>query len=73
VVDLEFERPFYELIIDGIHSHPNSVRVCPSDALINGPTVLILMAAAGVQRIPRRMHEQMQLKVPSREFSKFEV
>lgn len=22
-----FERPFYELIVDGIHSHPNSVRV----------------------------------------------
>jgi N-acetylglucosamine-6-phosphate deacetylase len=28
VADLEFERPFYELIVDGIHSHPNSVRVC---------------------------------------------
>lgn len=24
----KFERPFYELIVDGIHSHPNSVRVC---------------------------------------------
>lgn len=23
----EFERPFYGLIVDGIHSHPNSVRV----------------------------------------------
>ena len=23
----EFERPFYEMIVDGIHSHPNSVRV----------------------------------------------
>ena len=23
-----FERPFYEIIVDGIHSHPNSVRVC---------------------------------------------
>ncbi|EEB94028.1 hypothetical protein MPER_07235, partial [Moniliophthora perniciosa FA553] len=22
-----FERPFYELIVDGIHSHPNSVRM----------------------------------------------
>ena len=33
VADLEFERPFYELIVDGIHSHPNSVRVCPSHAL----------------------------------------
>ena len=27
VADLEFERPFYGLIINGIHSHPNSVRV----------------------------------------------
>ena len=32
VADLEFERPFYELIVDGIHSHPNSVRVCLWDA-----------------------------------------
>ena len=23
----QFVRPFYELIVDGIHSHPNSVRV----------------------------------------------
>jgi N-acetylglucosamine-6-phosphate deacetylase len=22
-----FERPFYEMIVDGIHSHPNSVKV----------------------------------------------
>ena len=31
VADLSFERPFYEMIVDGIHSHPNSVRVscCP--------------------------------------------
>ncbi|KAH9955018.1 hypothetical protein BC827DRAFT_1142175 [Russula dissimulans] len=27
VADLEFERPFYELIVDGVHSHPNSVRL----------------------------------------------
>lgn len=25
--EMSFERPFYELIVDGIHSHPNSVRV----------------------------------------------
>lgn len=24
---IEFMRPFYEIIVDGIHSHPNSVRV----------------------------------------------
>ena len=23
-----FVRPFYEMIVDGIHLHPNSVRVC---------------------------------------------
>ncbi|KAI0359272.1 Metallo-dependent hydrolase [Trametes cingulata] len=30
VADLSFERPFYELIVDGIHSHPNSVRLAYS-------------------------------------------
>jgi N-acetylglucosamine-6-phosphate deacetylase len=24
---IPFDRPFYEIIVDGIHSHPNSVRV----------------------------------------------
>ena len=28
-----FQRPFYELIVDGIHSHPNSVRVSGSELL----------------------------------------
>ena len=27
VAGLSFERLFYEMIVDGIHSHPNSVRV----------------------------------------------
>lgn len=27
VADMAFERPFYGMIVDGIHSHPNSVRV----------------------------------------------
>ena len=27
VAKMAFERPFYGLIVDGIHSHPNSVRV----------------------------------------------
>ncbi|TFK50997.1 Metallo-dependent hydrolase [Heliocybe sulcata] len=27
VADMAFERPFYEMIVDGIHSHPNSVRL----------------------------------------------
>ncbi|KAG6889090.1 hypothetical protein C0992_006418, partial [Termitomyces sp. T32_za158] len=26
VADMAFVRPFYGLIVDGIHSHPNSVR-----------------------------------------------
>lgn len=27
VADMEFARPFYGIIVDGIHCHPNSVRV----------------------------------------------
>lgn len=27
IADMAFERPFYGMIVDGIHSHPNSVRV----------------------------------------------
>ncbi|KAI0919327.1 hypothetical protein AcV5_002278 [Taiwanofungus camphoratus] len=30
VAQMAFERPFYELIVDGIHSHPNSVRLAYS-------------------------------------------
>ncbi|KAI0667066.1 Metallo-dependent hydrolase [Trametes maxima] len=30
VAAMSFERPFYELIVDGIHSHPNSVRLAYS-------------------------------------------
>lgn len=30
------QRPFYELIVDGIHSHPNSVRVSESGLLLHG-------------------------------------
>jgi len=30
VSHMPFERPFYELIVDGIHSHPNSVRLAYS-------------------------------------------
>lgn len=28
IADMGFERPYYGLIVDGIHCHPNSVRVC---------------------------------------------
>lgn len=42
VADLAFERPFYGMIVDGIHSHPNSVRVCTvSSEPSPGPRVLI--------------------------------
>lgn len=27
IADMTFERPYYGLIVDGIHCHPNSVRV----------------------------------------------
>ena len=27
IADMAFERPYYGLIVDGIHCHPNSVRV----------------------------------------------
>ncbi|KAF8891794.1 Metallo-dependent hydrolase [Infundibulicybe gibba] len=27
IADMAFERPFYGIIVDGIHSHPNSVRL----------------------------------------------
>ncbi|KAL0955867.1 hypothetical protein HGRIS_002067 [Hohenbuehelia grisea] len=27
IADMDFERPFYGVIVDGIHSHPNSVRL----------------------------------------------
>jgi N-acetylglucosamine-6-phosphate deacetylase len=27
IADMPFERPFYGIIVDGIHCHPNSVRV----------------------------------------------
>jgi N-acetylglucosamine-6-phosphate deacetylase len=27
IADMSFTRPFYGIIVDGIHSHPNSVRV----------------------------------------------
>jgi len=30
IADMSFERPFYEMIVDGIHSHPNSVRLAYS-------------------------------------------
>ena len=28
IADMEFERPYFSIIVDGIHCHPNSVRVC---------------------------------------------
>ena len=37
-----FERPFYEIIVDGIHSHPNSVRVCTVKYFVGYSNTLIL-------------------------------
>jgi N-acetylglucosamine-6-phosphate deacetylase len=34
IADMAFERPYYGLIVDGIHCHPNSVRVCISQPSI---------------------------------------
>ncbi|KAJ7772116.1 carbohydrate esterase family 9 protein [Mycena maculata] len=30
IADMTFDRPFYDIIVDGIHSHPNSVRLAYS-------------------------------------------
>ncbi|KAJ7287180.1 carbohydrate esterase family 9 protein [Mycena rebaudengoi] len=30
VADMAFDRPYYDMIVDGIHSHPNSVRLAYS-------------------------------------------
>ncbi|KAJ6497656.1 carbohydrate esterase family 9 protein [Mycena sanguinolenta] len=30
VADMPFDRPYYDMIVDGIHSHPNSVRLAYS-------------------------------------------
>ncbi|KAJ8076589.1 N-acetyl-glucosamine-6-phosphate deacetylase [Marasmius tenuissimus] len=44
----EFERPFYEMIVDGIHSHPNSVRVgtSPSSELFAMMISLVLIPSS---------------------------
>lgn len=34
VADMTFERPYYGIIVDGIHSHPNSVRVRFSSVIV---------------------------------------
>jgi N-acetylglucosamine-6-phosphate deacetylase len=47
VADMDFERPFYELIVDGIHLHPNSVRVS------NGPACHILSLTALIACLQR--------------------
>lgn len=37
VADMEFARPFYGIIVDGIHCHPNSVRVRTSHKIGEPP------------------------------------
>lgn len=51
----KFVRPFYELIVDGIHSHPNSVRVILSSIPIDAMESNAILSA-GLLCIPRRMH-----------------
>lgn len=34
VADMTFDRPYYDMIVDGIHSHPNSVRVSLCTAVL---------------------------------------
>ena len=47
-----FERPFYEIIVDGIHSHPNSVRVCTTSSSNMCEHSSILFFPVGILRAP---------------------
>ena len=47
IADMAFERPFYGIIVDGIHCHPNSVRVC-DDSLAFPPSKVDLSVLAGL-------------------------
>jgi N-acetylglucosamine-6-phosphate deacetylase len=40
----QFDRPFYEIIVDGIHSHPNSVRVGFPPSLIIASLFIFISA-----------------------------
>lgn len=53
--EVTFERPFYELIVDGIHSHPNSVRVSLA-ICIHERSQLNRVCIACVLDIPRTLH-----------------
>ena len=53
-VPMSFERPFYELIVDGIHSHPNSVRVS-IQSLVRGD-YSHQIPTARIHRISRRLY-----------------
>lgn len=57
VADMAFERPFYELIVDGIHSHPNSVRVSDSvQTCFSLKKVMSTFRVVGIQHLPRSLH-----------------
>lgn len=57
VADMAFERPFYELIVDGIHSHPNSVRVsAPINSCFCAKMLTVLLIPAGIQHLPRGLY-----------------
>lgn len=60
VADMAFDRPYYELIVDGIHVHPNSVRVSfdiffvlatPSMIFCSWPIHLIPMVVSSSQMV----------------------
>lgn len=53
VANMAFERPFYEMIVDGIHSHPNSVRVSlPPSFHESGSQKAPRLPTVGLFRLP---------------------
>lgn len=54
-----YARPYYGLIVDGIHSHPNSVRVsseCTIRSRFQSLIMVFRSSSVGVYCTPRRMH-----------------
>jgi N-acetylglucosamine-6-phosphate deacetylase len=48
--NLDFDRPFYEMIVDGVHSHPNSVRVSTTLPLLEACSHIVLVGVYVSQR-----------------------
>lgn len=49
VSHMPFERPFYEMIVDGIHSHPNSVRVGFDLVIVSYPVLTLSWSSSRTQ------------------------